>query len=758
VTEPSASSGVAGELSRDLKLHHVVMMGLGMMIGAGVFVGIGLSVREAGPGGLLLTFALNGLIALFTAMSFAELASAIPRAGGAYNFARIGFGRGASFIAGWTEWFASSLAGAFYAIVFARYTLDFVNITFALDIGPDARLWLEKALALAAAGLFIYVNYRGSGETGRLGVIFTALQMLFVLGIGVAGMVTFARHGERLANFQPLFTDAGWLALLGTMGVIYVAFEGFEVIAQAGDETVEPRRNLPKAMLYSVLIVTLSYLAVAAASIVAVHDVPGDIATYAQAIEGSGGSFFREAVAKLVPYGGFLVTLAVIFSATSALNATVYSATRASFALGRDGMLPPVFARLATRRRTPYVALAFTAAIVLTASMLLDPEAGAAAASMMFLCLFFMVNLCVIRIRVHMGDELEYGFLMPLFPLFPILAIGCQIALAGGIFGESLPAIVLAGVWVPAGFCVYMLYSRRKAPAGEHEIQVIDEPPTRKAPDEYRIMVSVANPANAVQMVRTTYKLAAAHNANVRLLHMVPVPPQVPLEDADKYMLDGREGMIETMLYLGPQFPITTAMRYCRNVARGILSAVRDHHSDMLILGWHGRPRRRAFRMGSTIDPIIGRCPAPVVVLTPGSADHEYRRVLVPVGGGPYGGFALEIAAMLAEPDGEITAMTVAQFDRPPVDVEAFLAEHADQLPAQHAPIRPHVVTSRHVAQAILAAAESHDLIVLGCSREPLLRRVTRRSLPEVLARQSQIPLAMVKTSGRIRSWIKRWI
>ena len=88
------------------------MMGLGMMIGAGVFIGIGISVREAGPGGVLLTFALTGLIALFTAMSFAELSSAIPRAGGAYNFTRIAFGRGPSFLAGWMEWFASSVAGS----------------------------------------------------------------------------------------------------------------------------------------------------------------------------------------------------------------------------------------------------------------------------------------------------------------------------------------------------------------------------------------------------------------------------------------------------------------------------------------------------------------------------------------------------------------------------------------------------------------------------------------------------------------------
>ncbi|MCF7854156.1 MAG: amino acid permease [Candidatus Pacebacteria bacterium] len=105
----------ATELSRELNLFHVTMMGVGMMIGAGVFLGIGTSLSIVGPGGTILTFALNGVVAICSAMSYAELSSAVPRAGGAYNFARIGFGRGPSFVAGWMEWFASSIAGSMYS-------------------------------------------------------------------------------------------------------------------------------------------------------------------------------------------------------------------------------------------------------------------------------------------------------------------------------------------------------------------------------------------------------------------------------------------------------------------------------------------------------------------------------------------------------------------------------------------------------------------------------------------------------------------
>ncbi len=194
---------IHGELSRDLNLFHVTMMGLGMMIGAGVFIGIGISMQRAGPGGMVLTFALNGLLALITAMSFAELSSAIPRAGGAFNFARIAFGRGPSFLAGWMEWFASSVAGSLYAVVFATYTLKFFDSLGLLHSLPLPIDWLEKFVAIGIACLFLYINYRGASETGKVGAFFTLGQMLFVLSIAAVGIAAVIADPQRLQNFRP---------------------------------------------------------------------------------------------------------------------------------------------------------------------------------------------------------------------------------------------------------------------------------------------------------------------------------------------------------------------------------------------------------------------------------------------------------------------------------------------------------------------------------------------------------------------------
>ena len=183
------------------------------------------------------------------------------------------------------------------------------------------------------------------------------------------------------------------------------------------------------------------------------------------------------------------------------------------------------------------------------------------------------------------------------------------------------------------------------------EIQVLEEAPAVEAENAYHIMVAVANPNNALQLIQNTYKLCGAKAAKVNLLHMVPVPDQVSLTDAERYMHEGREGVLEAMLYLAPLFPITSTLRYCRNVARGIISAVREKKIDMLIMGWHGRTRSFAFNLGSTLDPVIERSPCNVVILKDCGGNRIFKRVLVPLAGGPNGAMSLEIASILADPD-----------------------------------------------------------------------------------------------------------
>jgi APA family basic amino acid/polyamine antiporter len=746
---------ISTEFSRNLTLLQITMMGVGMMIGAGVFLGVGNAVKVAGPGGVILTFALNAVIALFTAMSYAELSSAIPRAGGAYNFARIAFGRGTSFLAGWMEWFASSVAGSLYAVTFALYTVHYLTQLSIIHASGFQLILVEKVAAILIAGFFIYINYRGASETGTMGTIFTLGQtvtLAFIALVGIAGAIA---DPARLANFQP-FLPNGWDKLLITMGFTYVAFEGFEVIAQTGDEAIEPRRNLPKAMIYSIIIVVFTYVGVAFAAIVGVKDVGQPAWIW---IGSYGGRGFGEAISQLMPsYGSFLVTITVIFASTSALNATIYSATRASYALGRDRMLPKAFSRLHPRRRTPYMALLFTGGIVISVATFLPTIDVASSASMMFLFLFFLINFCVIRIRRQMVDELTYGFVMPLFPIPPIAAILIQATLAVWLVHMSPIAWVVGPIWVLSGILIYRFYSKQRAKRTEDEIVVLQEQPI-PSKGEYRILVSLANPANAVPLAMNCYRFCQAKGdrTEIEVINMVPIPSQVPLSEASKYSHAGEEAIIEAMLYLAPRYKFGSTMRYCRNVARGIISAAAQRKADLLIMGWQGY-RRKGFSLGSTVDPVLERATCNVAVFKD-CKQQKNMNILVPFAGGPNAAFALETASIMVEQDGgRIVVFHVAPPGKPTQDIDAYLDEIAPQLKVPRSLFESKYAISHERLKTILEEAKQYDLVIIGATRDPIFRQRVMGSLPEILARHCEKPLVMVKAKHTIRSFIKRWI
>ncbi|MBW2669790.1 MAG: amino acid permease [Deltaproteobacteria bacterium] len=746
---------IATEFSRNLTLLQITMMGVGMMIGAGVFLGVGNAVRVAGPGGVILTFALNAVIALFTAMSYAELSSAVPRAGGAYNFARIAFGRGTSFIAGWMEWFASSVAGSLYAVTFALYTVHYFTQLGIIQATGFKLVLVEKGVAILIASFFVYINYRGASETGTMGAIFTLGQTVTLAFIALVGIGTAISDPSRLANFQP-FLPNGWDKLLITMGFTYVAFEGFEVIAQAGDEAIDPRRNLPKAMIYSIVIVMFTYVGVAFASIVGVKDVGQPVWIW---IGSYGGKGFGEAISRLIPsYGSILVTITVIFASTSALNATIYSATRASYALGRDRMLPAVLSRLHPKRRTPYMALLCTGGLVIVVAAFLPTIDVASSASMMFLFLFFLVNLCVIRIRRQMVDEMTYGFVMPLFPIPPIAAILTQAVLAVWLIHMSPIAWVVGPMWILSGLIIYHMYSKHRATRTEDEIVVIREEPI-PTKGEYRILISVANPANAVALAMNCYRFCQAKGASteVEVINMVSIPPQVPLSEASKYTQEGEEAITEAMLYLAPRYAFGSTIRYCRNFARCIISAAAERKADLLIMGWQGH-RRRGFSLGSTVDPVLERATCNIAVFKD-CRQRKYMNVLVPFAGGPNATFSLETASIMVDKDeGRVVVLHIAPPGKPTQDIDAFLDETVPQLNASRSLFEAKYVIARDRFKILLEEAEQHDLMVIGATRDPVFRQQVMGSLPEEVARHCKKPLIMVKAKHPIKSFIKRYI
>ena len=179
------------ELSRSLSEFDITMIGVGAMIGAGIFVLTGIAAGTTGPS-LMLAFALNGIVTIFTAMVYAELGSAIPEAGGGYLWIKDALGRSQSFLAGWMSWFSHAVAGALYALGFGSFAhLLLERVGWALPHVPV--IGTEKAIGVAIVLVFLAINFRGASETGLAGNIIT-LAKLAVIGLFIAfGLWTLLR-------------------------------------------------------------------------------------------------------------------------------------------------------------------------------------------------------------------------------------------------------------------------------------------------------------------------------------------------------------------------------------------------------------------------------------------------------------------------------------------------------------------------------------------------------------------------------------
>lgn len=744
---------VQPELSRELSLFHLTMMGAGMMIGAGVFVATGISIGISGAGGILITFALNGLIAICSAMSFAELSSALPAAGGAYTYIKQSFGGLIGFISGWMNWFALAVAGSLYAITFSTYTIHLLK-SWEFFAFLETHLGLyEKILAVTIALLFILVNFRGVSETGNSASMIALGQTVTLGVIGIIGVAVALRDPSRLVNFEP-FIGSGWSKILVTMGFTYVGFEGFEVIGHAGEEAINPKKNIPKAILYAVIIVVTTYLLVAFAAVVGAK--PEGI-TIMEWFSARGATGFADAIKSLFPFGGILVTLAAIFSSTSALNATIYSSARVSFAMGRDGALPKKMAGISQKRRVPAFALLMSSIIIIFVAAALPVEDVAASADIMFLLIFLLINVSVIKIRREMGDELEYGFMMPFFPVIPIIALVAQLVLSIWLFDMSATAWVATGLWIISGFIIYFTYSKTRIK--EEEIMPIFKE-KRAISDRCQIMVPVGNPKNAEIIGNYAAKIAEGRDGDITFMSVVEVPDQIQLSSGRKFGIDKQRMLNDLREKIKTTKDVNSVIRYSHHITRGIISATKEKKTDLVILGWKGYSKRRGFELGHKLDKVIERLTCDLMVIKPGkdeTPDREIKSILIPSNAGLHSIMATEIAKNLIKgTDSKVTVFTVKHKNESYERIRRRMRTIINQFDEDSARLK--IVNGDDVVDEIVYEAHKHDIVILGATEEGFWQQLLLGKVSERIAAKCENTVILTKKDLGVKSWVKRWL
>jgi amino acid transporter len=362
---------------RSIGMWSLTAIGIGGMIGAGIFSILGIAAQIAGSAAFI-SFLIAGLIAILCAFSYARLSSTYPSAGGPVEFLVRGFGN--NVLSGGISillWIGYIFALALYAKAFGGYAATFLPNT-------ASSVW-RNIFATTIVVIFTAINYIGAKAVGK--------SEFTIVVIKVSILVVFAALGLIFAKPVLLFETGGWQIrnILYCAGIIFLAYEGFGLITNAGEDARDPRKTLPHALYLSVIITICIYVAVTLA-------VVGNV-SIAQIVSAKDYALAEAARPFLGVIGFKIIAVAALFSTSSAINATLYGGANVSYIIAKEGDLPRFFERKIWGRNSE--GLFITSGLVIVAANLLKLESVAMLGSASFLLIYTTVNIAHLKLSVH---------------------------------------------------------------------------------------------------------------------------------------------------------------------------------------------------------------------------------------------------------------------------------------------------------------------------------------------------------------------
>lgn len=709
--------GADEDLAKDLGPLAALTIGVGTMIGAGIFVLPGPAVEQLGPLASL-AFVIGGGVALLTALSASELGTAMPVSGGAYYYINQGLGPLFGSIAGWGNWLGLAFASAFYMYGFGAYVNEFVVVP-GLTLGP-IEIVPAQVIGLLAAALFISVNYVGAKETGRL------QNIIVVTLVGI--LAVFTLFGVLNADLQTLtpIDPFGWEPLLPVTGLVFVSYLGFVQITSVAEEIQEPEKNLPRAVIGSVVIVTAMYAFILVAVLAAVET---------DVVAGNETAVVDVARILMGPLGAAGLLIGGLLATASSANASILASSRINFAMGRDKLVTPKINEIHPRFNTPYRAIAITGGLILLFLVFGNLELLATAGSVLHLVVYGLLNLSLIVFREADPAGYDPSFEVPLYPAVPIL---------GAIFSFALIAfiepvvILLTAVLIVFAAVWYLGYARSQVEdAGvlaQYVLERSEELPdvavsatTSVHPDDsdYRVMVPLANPAHEQHLIALGAAIADHHDGTVVAVNIVEVPNQTSLEaarnqrkyEAAHYLLDQAQADAETY-----GTDVETHVVLSHHAFEEVFNAARRYGVDTCVMGWgpdsHGAPGRAE----SIVDEFAHSLPCDVLAFRDRGFDPS--QILVPTAGGPDSDLAAAIARALRDQYNSTVTLLHVNEDRD--RGETFLRSWAIDHNLPDAEFR---VATGDVQTRIAEAATDATLLIIGATEKGVLSRLVRGSL-----------------------------
>ena len=425
------------KLERRLSLISVIAISIGGMLGSGIFVLPGIAAAKTGSS-VWLAYLLAAVCILPAALSKSELATAMPSSGGTYVYIERAFGPALGTIAGIGLWLSLLLKSSFALVGFGAYLSILVNI--------DQQS--TKYVALFFLFLILLLNVFGVKQVGKVQIIVVAISVISLSLILIFGLPTVS------PNLLDPFLINGNYGLISTVAFVYISYAGVTKVAAIAGEIKNPSKNLPRAMILSLLIMTVIYVFVA---FVLVGNIPLDslksdlrpIYTISNLLGGT--------------YIGYIAALVGIITLISMANSGVLAASRFPFAMAIDELLPSFMSKIHSKYLTPVSTIVLTCVVMSLVILFLDVEKIAKLASAFMVAMFIAVNACVIVLRETSAQWYKPQYRSPMYPFAQLFGVISGIILL--VFLGLMPFAAIIAI-VILGLIIYLTFGKNATRTG----------------------------------------------------------------------------------------------------------------------------------------------------------------------------------------------------------------------------------------------------------------------------------------------------
>ncbi|MFQ5627337.1 MAG: amino acid permease [bacterium] len=720
------------ELSRDLGLVSALAIGVGTMIAAGIFTLSGLAIRNVGSAAIV-SFLLAAIVALFTALTYCEFVSIYPRSGEGYLYARKTFPAPLAYFVGWSLILGYTASCAFYIASLSSYFIEFIWHT------P-----IEGISGIVFLIALILLNIKGTKESGSFQVVVT-IGKVVLLAWFIVGSIGYVNAGEIIQRFSTDMVKIG-----GTAAMVFITFFGFSAIAASAGEVKNPVKNIPRAIFLSMGIVTILYTLVVLAILAA------GLTEYTEAAMGSAAQKFLGSI------GGMVIVAGALFSMISASNASIMAGSRVIMSMSRLGHLPVEFGTINPNTRTPVVSLILVGGTILAFATSLQLEDLAHFADTVLLLALILVNAALIYHRKKF-PKIERPFRVPLVPLLPALGILANLYLMSQLLHHIVP-VLMAGASLLLGVLGFLAWKGTQA-----EEVVLPGTPSRVALGRYaegtggfRVLVTLANPANATRLVGMAAAIASEKNGEIVALRVGQVPEQMPPSFEEDMFIEKERPILELAHRCAKEHdvPMTSLLRIGHNAARAILETARERDCDLIIMGWKGYTKTSKKILGEITDAVVAHARTDIMLVKL-VGDGPLQKFLLPTAGGEHARQAEEYTAPLIHANKG--SLTVSSVIMPGIseeihhEVEERLTQAVSRIEATNGVhVDSEIIEHHSVTDGILEFSENYDAIVVGATGRGMLPQLLFGQIPEIIAKQSNRTVILVKHYHPVKALLGR--